>query len=224
MTKHHQILESLRGWQEEQAGGDHKAFRNLNKTVHVYREFIEGLIKKLSAFDPSLLHTKASDCLMKVADEVAMDAFLAPGGEDSKNSGFYLSLRPGQSFIALGYLANTFVNSFAIHQEKQLQEEELDYMLHFLTTYCGFELLTGRAAADTPGTERLKGLGLADSKLAPWLLFKCIPHEELMDSQLENWLAQQYGLLLSYNQYLNRALDFYAHVRLDELEDYVDLP
>ena len=97
-------------------------------------------------------------------------------------------------------------------------------MLHFLTTHCGFEVLNGKQAQDLPVTGRLLNLKVQGEALRPWFLFKYIPNEELMDSQLVNWLAQQYGLLLSYNQYLNRALDFYAHTSIDDLEDHVDLP
>lgn len=226
MSNHYQLLELLRSWQELRSRASYPGMEAFAKAYQLHQDYIKGLLEKLSAFDPSLLNTAATDCLLEVdqTGEVSLDAFLAPEGKNSESSGFYLSFRPGHSFIGLGYLANTMVNSFAIHQEQKLQGEEWQYMLHFLTTCCGFELLSGRLPPDLPTKNRLINLGIEKRHLRPMLLFKYIPHEELMDSQLENWLVQQYGLLLSYNQYLNRALDFYAHTRLDELEDHVDLP
>ncbi|GAB5527317.1 MAG: hypothetical protein Roseis2KO_51890 [Roseivirga sp.] len=228
MQKHHEILSFLRYWQGQSGKPQsEKVSEQLESAQLAYVRLIDALLEQLVLIDPALLHTKSKECLLPFqagADqETAFDAFLARDGVKSENSGFYLSLRPGQSFIGMGYLANTFLSSFAIEQEKKHQQEELDYMLHFLTSYCGFELLNGSLPEDVPCKSRLTSLGLKREGLSPWFLFKYIPPEELMDSQLENWLVQQYGLLFSYNQYLNRALDFYAGIGLDELEDHVDL-
>ena len=220
MAAYQHLMDFFRNWQTAPLD-----LNELKKAKTTYGLLVSKVLERFSAANPSLLGMHAEACIFDFPGEqkIGFDAFFAPEGIRSNNAGFYLSLRSGESFIGCGYLENTFINGFAIYEEQLLHAEELEIMLHFLINYCGFRRLYGNIPEDVPGPSQMTNLGLDPEVLKPQFLIKAIPGHELTGDRLEPWLVQQYSLLLSYNQYLNRALDFYAHVEYNQIEDHVDL-
>lgn len=87
---------------------------NMNANVTFWGAVVRGLIHDLATLDPVIGRLDPRDCIFRINRDIRFSAdkspyktqfgaFIAPGGKQSGNAGYYIHLEPrGNSFIAGG--------------------------------------------------------------------------------------------------------------------------
>jgi uncharacterized protein (TIGR02453 family) len=100
------------------SGNNNREWFEANKPMYqsaksLYETLITNTITGIGAFDSSIGHPLAKDCLFRIFRDVRFSkdkapyktnfgAFIASGGRKSPKSGYYIHIEPGKSFIGGG--------------------------------------------------------------------------------------------------------------------------
>ena len=206
------------------SGNNNREWFEANKPMYqqaksLYETLITNTITGIGAFDSSIGHPLAKDCLFRIFRDVRFSkdkapyktnfgAFIASGGRKSPKSGYYIHIEPGKSFIGGGiYMPQPDVLK-KLRQEVYFNAPELRAILSekkFKSTF--------GALGDWDKLKRPPKDFPADFEHIDLLMYKSyavghnLKDEEILEDSFPEKILEVCKTMKPLNDFLNRAAE-----------------
>lgn len=202
---------------------NHKEWFDINRDRYQFLrnefvDFINDLITGISLFDKEIRHISAKDCVFRINRDIRFSpdktpyktnfgAFIAKGGRNSGNAGYYLHLEPGGCFLAGGIymppspvlksLRKSIYENFAEFMD--ILSEPL-FKKHFGSKLWGEQLKTAPQGypKDFPGIDYLR--------FKHFTVMKNIPDSLYQKPGYADEILQTFRAMGPFNAFLNHAV------------------
>lgn len=181
-------------------------------------DFINGLIAEIGLFDKEIGPVSAKDCIFRINRDIRFSsdkspyktnfgAFMAKGGRNSGNAGYYIHLEPGNCFLAGGiYMPSPPVlkslrKSIYDHFDEFMKMlSEPSFKKHFGHELWGEQLKTVPQGypKDFPGINYLR--------FKQFTVLKNIPDSLYLKPGYVNEVLQAFRAMAPFNAFLNHAV------------------
>ncbi|MBN2814125.1 MAG: DUF2461 domain-containing protein [Bacteroidales bacterium] len=193
--------------------------RDRYKVLRVeFVDFINGLIAEIGLFDKEIGHISAKDCIFRINRDIRFSsdkspyktnfgAFIAKGGRNSGNAGYYLHIEPKNCFLAGGiYMPSPSVlkslrKSIYDHFDEFMEMlSEPSFKKHFGSKLWGEQLKTAPQGypKDFPGINFLR--------FKQFTVFKNIPDGLYLKPGYVNEILRAFLAMAPFNTFLNHAV------------------
>jgi uncharacterized protein (TIGR02453 family) len=185
-----------------------------------FQIFVSSLIKEVAAFDPTVAHLTAKDCIFRINRDVRFSKDKSPyktnfgtslskGGKKVTTAGYYLHVEPGQCFIAGGlYLPDA-------PQLAQIRQE-IDYNFAAFKKIVTSKIFTKHFASGVHSESKLsrppKGYNDTNPaieflKLKGFIVTNKITDTALQDKTATKEIAKQFAAMKPLIDFLNAATE-----------------
>jgi len=198
-----------------------EANKNVYKAAQAeFNDFVERLIGGIASFDDSVSGRAVKDCVYRIYRDVRfskdkspykthMGAFIAPGGRNSGNAGYYFHVEPTRDGMIGGNILSAGIYMPDPKVLKSIREDILynsDAFLAAVNKADGFGF-------DTRGSLKRVPLGYpADSPMAEYLkmkddmsLYRYVDNDFFLASGLLERIVAEYAKTADFVGWLNRA-------------------
>lgn len=180
------------------------------------------VLNGIAAFDTSVAHLQAKDCIFRINRDVRfsknkapyktnMAMYISKGGKKALNcAGYYLHIEPGQAFMAGGIWMPMAPELKKIRQEIDYSFADLKKILkqkNFTTTYGDLERGEGVVLSRPPKGYDADNDAIEYLKLKSFIASSTLPDTLLTSKSLAATVVKQFHYLHPFVQFLNQALD-----------------
>ncbi len=182
-----------------------------------FEEFVNSLIPEIAKFDNDVKHHTAKDCIFRIYNDTRfyknkppyktnMGAFMARGGKNAGNAGYYFHIEPRSCFLGGGI--------YMPHPDRlKLIRQEIYYnMDKFLSIIENKNFKKYFSKIEGDKTSRIPKGFPDDIKGAEWLKYKSytilhsIKPETLSDPNMKKYIISVFTNMTPLNHFLNFAL------------------
>lgn len=184
-----------------------------------FEALIRELIISIGAFDPSILHNEPKDLTFKLVRDTrfshdkspynpAFRAHIGAGGKLPVPVGYYVMIKPGGgSFLGGGLFADMFKDATSMVRKfiaaNGREWEEILNAPDFQKLFT----VQGTALKNVPAGFDKEHPQASYLKFKSWYLEYPVSDEEVVDDGFVRQVAEVFGVMKPFNDYLNRALD-----------------
>jgi len=180
---------------------------------------VNTIIPMLGKEDPYIGFPESKDCIFRIHRDIRFSknktpyktnfgAFIARGGRKSSNAGYYIHIQPGQSFAGGGIYMPGPENLKKIRNEIFFNSDEFNSLPNeesFLNYFNGLQDL-GKLKRPPKGfPPDFQGIEYLKSK--SFVVGNRLPDKILYQDGLINYLIDTFRAMISFNKFLNRAID-----------------
>ncbi|MEE4196341.1 MAG: DUF2461 domain-containing protein [Bacteroidales bacterium] len=185
-----------------------------------FEQLIAQAILDISSFDESVKYTDPKKCIFRINRDIRFSkdkspyktnfgAFIAPGGRNTGNAGYYIHLEPGNCFLAGGIYMPPPDRLKAVRNEIYENPEEFKKIIenkNFKKHFNG--LLRDEMLKTAPkGFPRdFENIGLL--KYKHYTVLKSISEEQVLSDSFANEIRETFKALYPLNNFINRGIRF----------------
>ena len=186
--------------------------------IHLSSEVLKGI----AAFDASVAHLQAKDCIFRINRDVRfsknkapyktnMAMYISKGGKKAMDcAGYYIHIEPGQAFMAGGIWMPMAPELKKIRQEIDYSFADLKKVLKhksFASTFGDFERGEGVVLSRPPKGYEADNEAIEYLKLKSFIASASLPDKLLTDKNMVATIVKQFKDLYPLVQFINQALD-----------------
>lgn len=185
-----------------------------------YYALAQEFLNLLTDKDPSLASMEVKDVVFRINRDIRfskdkspyktnMAFWFSPGNKNWNQSGYYVHVEPGASFIAGGFYQPEADDLKKIRKEIAFFYEDLDEILadkNFRSTFTGFDRNENNSLKTVPKGYEKEHPAIEHLKLKSFTASAPIDDKLLSDKDFAKKIAEKLILLKPMNAFLNRAL------------------
>lgn len=185
-----------------------------------YQALVQQFLDVLKPLDPSLGLLEVKDCTFRINRDIRfskdkspyktnMALWFSPGNKNWNQSGYYVHIEPGASFIAGGFWQPEAGDLKKIRQEIAFFHEDLEQILsdkNFHKTFGGFSDGEGTKLRTAPKGYEKDHPAIELLKFKSFTASAALTDKDLSDKDFVKKTAQKLMLLQPMNAFLNRAV------------------
>ncbi len=191
----------------------------------VFNDFIDKLIKGISAFDPQVKNLLIKDCTYRIYRDVRfsndktpykshMGAFISPHGKNSGYSGYYFHIEASGANYIGGHILSTGIYRPAPKVLNSIREEIMlngDKFLEAISAAKGFKMDSGDALKRVPSGFPATSQFANYLKLKNYFLVQYVDDSFILSDKLLENTIREYKKTLVFNNLLNLSVDYANH-------------
>jgi uncharacterized protein (TIGR02453 family) len=179
--------------------------------------FVSELIPAFGAFDPTLLHLEAKDCIFRINRDVRFSKDKSPyktnfgcsfnaGGKKAEFFGYYLHIDPKGCFMAGGAYGPSPASLAAIRQEIDYNADEFKSIVTHKTFTKAFGSLTGEVLSRPPKGYEAENPAIVYLKHKSFLAQHPLTTADITSPKLVKQLVETGQAMKPLIDFLNRAV------------------
>ncbi|MEI6883158.1 MAG: DUF2461 domain-containing protein [Bacteroidota bacterium] len=181
--------------------------------------FVDDLIPRMAAFEPSLKYVTAKECMFRIFRDVRfskdkvpyktnMGAWITKGGRKSPGPGYYLHIQPGESMLAGGVYMPEPDKLKKIRQEVYYNAEEFKSILNEKTAQKYFNGLSDWDKQKLAPRDFPKDFPDIDLlKYRHYTITHMLDDKQVVKLDFSKIVIKVFGLMKPLNDFLERALN-----------------
>jgi len=181
--------------------------------------FVDDLIPRMAAFEPSLKYVTAKECMFRIFRDVRfskdkvpyktnMGAWITKGGRKSPGPGYYLHIQPGESMLAGGVYMPEPDKLKKIRQEVYYNAEEFKSILNEKTAQKYFNGLSDWDKQKLAPRDFPKDFPDIDLlKYRHYTVTHMLDDKQVVKLDFSKIVIKVFGLMKPLNDFLERALN-----------------
>jgi uncharacterized protein (TIGR02453 family) len=177
----------------------------------------EILIHEISQIDRSVAGLVPKDCLFRINRDIRfsndkspyktnMGVFIAPGGKNSINAGYYMHIEPGGSFIGGGIYMPPSPVLKTIREEILNNYEEFTEIISHKDFTSNFSTFWGEKLKTKPKGFPDDFEGIEYLRLKNYTVLKEMNDKQMISSTLIDTIKKVFGALYPLNRFINNAI------------------
>jgi len=193
-----------------------KRYEQQKKTVE---SFITSLIDGVHSFDSEITGITYKDCMFRINRDIRfsldkspyktnMGGFIAKGGRNSMNAGYYLHIEPGASFIGGGIYMPPSDKLKLIRNEVYFNADEFKKIIHDKAFVKYFNELWDDSRLKNPPKDFPKDFPEIELlKYKNYTVIHKLDDEQLLGTDFYNYVITVFKAMYPLNKFLNRGLN-----------------
>ncbi len=193
-----------------------------NKQLYVeaqveFLKLVEYIIKEVGKFDSEVGMLEPKKCTYRIYRDIRfskdktpykthLGAFMAPGGKNSGNAGYYFHIQPGESIVAGGLWHPPKEHVAKIRQEIDYNAGELLKILGNKTFKKYYGAIEGEKLSRAPKGYPLDHPNIEFLKLKDYLVVNKFPDSEIKDASFPGQVVRKLKAMKPFLDYLNVAI------------------
>jgi len=181
--------------------------------------FVHSMIPAITAFDESVKHMEAKDCIFRIFRDVRfskdkspykvnMGAWITPRGRKGPGPGYYIHFQPGESFLAAGVYMPEPDQLKRIRKEIFYNAEEFKAILNARELKKYSEGLSDFEKAKAPPRDFPKDFPDIDLlKHRHYTLLSSLTDDEVLSVKFHENVVKAFRAMQPFNAFLRRALE-----------------
>ncbi|MFO7934871.1 MAG: DUF2461 domain-containing protein [Bacteroidales bacterium] len=190
------------------------------QSLEIFRSFVARVIAGIAVFDPAMKWVEPKDSIFRIYKDVRFSrdktpyktnfgSWMARGGRQSNDAGYYFHLQPGASFMAAGVYMPPKEQLHLIRQEIVFNPEAFREVFHdpWINKHyqrSGDQDKLKKGPADFPGDTEM----IEEIKYKHYIFSKSYSDQEIVSKDFPQRLVEDYRGLFPVVHYLNNALSY----------------
>jgi uncharacterized protein (TIGR02453 family) len=182
-----------------------------------FEEFINSLIPEIAKFDDEIKNLSAKDCIFRIYNDTRfyknkppyktnMGAFMAKGGKNAGNAGYYFHIEPGSCFLGGGIYMPQADRLKLIRQEIYYNMDKFISILENKNFKKYFNTIEGEKTSRVPKGFPPDITGVEWLKYKSYTILHTIKPETLSNPNMKKYIIGVFTNMTPLNHFLNFAL------------------